>query len=478
MKKYERKKRVKVIAIILVCAILLLTGCSSYTDSYASLNRTVPEDNILSPVDSYYVEDNYTYDDAGVTDKCIATYESVDGLCVIKKMEHYYDVTLDYECGTAKEVGRAYAATICAAFPEYEEIMEPYIYENINEAFPNHEGDYNAVKIRLDALLNSIPEVYRDEIEGYAEVLSDGERGFEQNGQISYEEALLVQMVPDALRGTACSALSLWGEKTVTGDRITFRSLEWWLGSNNQMCTAHAVVHMKKADRTITSLNVLGLLNIVSAANNDGVFAAILDASTSQTYTCEGKECYTFALRYALEEFDNATDLGKYMVDQSENYTYSHNIIISDEEHTYCAEDAVQVSQDSGEAYSILRDENTPLMEGLQWDSEDSLCVVNSFASAGNRDGFSGHAFNIVRFAKYNKWVASLDKFSVADVKNMMTQEIVNQNAVSNVHVSDESSAYQLIIMDYNAGRIQVAFTGVEGVVDRPVFVDIGGWNE
>ena len=129
---------------------------------------------------------------------------------------------------------------------------------------------------------------------------------------------------------------------------------------------------------------------------------------------------------------------------------------------------------DKGDGYSILRDENTQLLDGLHWDNRDSLCVVNSFASKGNQDGFTKSEFNLTRFEKYNEWVKNTDKFSVKDVKDMITQEDVNDVSVSTVH---NDSAVQLIIIDYETGDIQVAFTGKEGVVNKPEFLDVGDIN-
>ena len=102
------------------------------------------------------------------------------------------------------------------------------------------------------------------------------------------------------------------------------------------------------------------------------------------------------------------------------------------------------------------------------------FCIVNSFTTEGNQDGFTGNTNNIVRFAKYNEWVGEFDVFSIADLKNMITQETVEQFEVENVHSTGTS---QLIIVDYATGRIQVAFTGSEGPVDNPVFVDVGSYN-
>lgn len=474
------KKQAKWIVMLLVMSMLILTGCSEDTSTGNSMEPSMQEESMSaanaseSTEETAEVEGVATYEDAGVVDTCIAEYQSEDGLCTIKKMEHYYEVILDYENGTPENVGKAYASTIFKAYPNYEEVMEPYLYENMDDVYPNVGGQYSFLNARVEALLNSIPAEYREELEGFATALAEGEKGFEQNGQISYEEALLLQMVPDAIRGTACSALSLWGDKTVTGERITFRSLEWRLGSENQICTAHAVVHMKKGEKTITSFNVLGVLDMVSAVNDDGVFVGILDVGLGGSYKFEDKKCYTYELRYALEEFDNATDLGNYMVENSGDFTFCHNIIISDKENTYCAEDAVQAVQDSGAAYSMLRDADTPLLTGVKWDSPDSLCVVNSFTSEGNKDGLTNYSFNKIRFEKYNTWVSALDKFTVADVKSMVTQEKRDSVEIAKVR---PDSVYQQIIVDYNTENIQVAFTGTEGVTDSAVFVDIGGWS-
>lgn len=473
------KNQTKIVVMLLVMSMLFLTGCSRDTSVGESVEPSMQEESISTTVSESTEEiaeivEVAEYEDAGVVDTCTAEFQSEDGLCTIKKMEYYYDVTLDYENGEPKDVGKAYAETIFQAYPTYEEIVEPFLYENIDDVYPNLRGQYSFLNARLEALLNSLPTEYREELEGFATALSEGEKGFEQNGQISYEEALLLQMVPDAIRGTACSALSLWGDKTVTGERITFRSLEWILGSEYQMCTAHAVVHMKKGEKTITSLNVLGILDMVSAVNDDGVFVGILDVGLGGSYKFEDKKCYTYELRYALETFDNATDLGNYMVENSGDFTFCHNIIISDAENTYCAEDAVQAMQDSGAAYSVLRNADTPLLSGVTWDSPDSLCVVNSYISEGNKDGLTNDSFNMVRFEKYKAWVLALDKFSVADVKNMVTQEKRDSVEIARVR---PDNVYQQIIVDYHTGKIQVAFTGIEGVKDQPVFVDIGGWK-
>lgn len=446
-------------------AAVLLSGCG---------NKAAVEINSLEamkPVDSYLTKEVREYKDEGTKETSVSTLSSEDGLCVIKVMPSYYDVTLDYEKGDRASVGKAYGTLIRERMPDYIDVMEPYIYENIRMAYG---GNYTeaAVETREKVLFESWRQEYREEISAFAEAISGGVHGIAEDGKLSYEEAVLAQMIPDALRPTCCSALSLWGSKTSTGDRITLRNLEWNLGSDNQMGKIHAVTHMKNGDRSLTAISALGLLDIISGINDNGVFAAILDVGSVQdkAYVCEGKKCYTMDLRFALEECSTARDLGEFMVGESGNYTWCHNLIITDRNDSFCAEDCVSQVVESGIGRSVLRDCSTPILKGLSWDSPDSLCVVNSFASEGNQDGFSGSKSNIIRFAKYNEWVKAKDKFSPKEVKELITQETVDQYAVQNVH---SAGSAQLILIDYHTGSVQVAFSGPDGVTDKPDFIEV-----
>lgn len=460
-------KRYTYIAASVLAASMLLAACDSGERNKASGIIKAA----IKPVDSYYTDEVKVYADEGIREEVQEVYSSADGLCVIKAMPSYYDVTLDYEKGDRKSVGKAYGTLIREELPDFIETMEPYLFENIRVAY-NSTYSTEVIENRSATLLASMREEYRDEITGFAEGISNDAHGIAEDGIFSYEEAVLIQMIPDALRPTCCSALSLWGSKTVTGDRITLRNLEWNLGSGNQMGKINAITHMKNGTRSLTAISILGLLDIISGINDDGVFSAILDVGSVQNeaYIYEGKKCYTMELRYALEEFSTAMELGEFMVGESGDFTWCHNLIISDKNDSFCAEDCVSQVSEKGLGRSILRDCNTPILSGLSWDSIDSLCVVNSFASEGNQDGFTGSPNNVIRFAKYNKWVQEKDKFSPKDVKDLITQEVVSQFDVVNCHGGGSA---QLILVDYHTGTVQVAFAGAEGVTDKPDFIEV-----
>lgn len=423
-------------------------------------------------VASNNVEKKVLYSDESIREEVLASYVSDDGLCSIKKYPSYYDVILDYEKGSPAEVGKAYADTIVKAVPDYSAFLEPYLYENVRTLFDGRDINYQALEKRILTLKDSVPQEYKEEIESFALAVSDGEEGFKENGKLSYIEAIMMHMIPDSLRPTACSALSLSGSKTKSGKRISMRNLEWNTGSESQITTIHSVTHMKKGDRSITSISFLGILDIITAVNDDGVMIGILDVGSvnKEPYISEGKKCYTFEVRKALEEFKSARKAGEYLVAESGDFSYCHNLLITDPQEAFCAENASSEVASTGKAKSVLRDERTELIGALSWDSPDSLCIVNSFASKGNQDGFSGEPGNIVRFCKYNSWVSEKDKFSVADVKGIMAHEVVDQYENINVH---NSGTVHTVIVDYESGKIHVSFT--HGIAeDIPEFTDIG----
>ena len=467
----KRKNKIFVSVFAPFTSICLIAGCGN-----PAVMTGMSE--AITPIDTFDTKEVKEYTGEGEIAEVISGFETTDGICSVKVTEAYFDITLDEENATPYEAGRAYGEAINIIYPEFGSQLEPYLFENINGAFPNLSGDdYTPVEERMKGLFDSLDPHYQEEIKGLADGLGTPDTGIYPDGVLSTEELMIAQMVPDALRGTACSGLSLWGEKTATGDMIGVRCLEWSLGSDKSMCKIHTVLHIKNGEKSITSFSFLGLFDVISGINNDGVFAAMLDMYTDQVFVYEGRTCYSFAIRYALEEFTTAKEAGEYMVENSSKFTFSHNVMLTDGKESYCAEDACPQSVEEGKAVATLRDCNTPIMKELKWESPDSLCIVNSFVTEGNFDLMSGRAngVNSIRFAKYNKWVKEHSLLDAKGVKDMMTQEVVEtdlygSSIVNNVH---RDNLTQMIIIDYHNGSVQVAFTGVEGVVDKPVFYEV-----
>ena len=484
MKNRSIKTYKKRISLSLMLSIsLLFSGCTTSVVSYEDFAPEVSDVSNIAPVGTVLNTESYEGEES-VEENVVRVTSSDDGLCVIEEKPSYYEVYLDYTGGDYGAVGKAYGDTIKKIEFDIEEIMEPYLYENIDMAFPNLGGDYTPVVDRINELEKNIPENYLSEMKGFAEAVSEGHKGMVNDGQISYEEALLMQIVPDALRGTSCNALSVWGDKTVTGERINSRTLEWSLGSENQMCKAQAVTHFKMGEgkNSYVTFSVLGMLDMLTGINDKSVMVGILDVGSGLDYVCEDKMCYTLELRYALETMSDARSIGEYMVSQSRNFTYSHNILITDKNDSFVAEDCVFSIDDIPEAERmyvedgfdpkpVLRDKDTPLVQGIKWDNPDSLCVVNAFMSEGTDDYLVSSESNFMRFYKFNSWVGEKDKLTVSDVKDIATRETVDMpSGIQKLH---SENVYHTIIYDYSTGNIEVCFTGDEGVVNHPVFVKV-----
>lgn len=451
---------------LLTAAVTLFTfgGCSSSAQVTS---------NGMVKVGSFNVETPAGYTDESPSEEPVSETVSDNGLCTIVRYPSYYGVTLDYEKGTPSDVGAAYAETILKAVPDYEIVFEPYLFENIRNAFSGRDIRYDSLEKRIMSLISGLPDEYREEVESFARTIADGEEGYLENGKLSYIEALTMQLIPDALRPTACSALSIGGSRTESGERLTMRNLEWNLGSSAQMTQIHAVTFMKKGKNSITAISVLGLFDMITAVNDDGVMIGILDVGTvnHMPFVYEEKKSYTFDIRYVLENFDNAADAAKYLSENSGSYTWCHNLLVTDRRDAFCCENATAEAVAEGRARSVIRTPETPLMEGLAWNTPDTLCIVNSYATEGNQDGFSGDPGNMIRFVKYNNWVSETEKFSVADLKGIMAREVVDQYEVANVH---NSGTVHTVIVDYATGDIHVAFTTGECADDIPEYLLVG----
>lgn len=465
-----KNRILKMVALALaVISAAMLGGCSSSTPTYEGFDIPQQEKNTLKPVGNYYLERSDD-DVKAEKEKTIQTYTSEDGLCVIKVKQDYYDVTLDYEKGSSKKVGAAYAEAIVAAYPGYPKMLEGYLFENIREAFGGTLSDFSELQERLDILKGSLDKKYQGEMEGFADAIkTTDESGFKEDGKLSREEAILINMVPDALRPTACSAITVNGNKTTTKHRMTARLLEWNLGSDNQLSSVHCVTHFKNGGKSFTSIGLLGMMDILTAVNKDGLVIGELDvgSASGEEFTCEGRTCYTYGLRHAIENFSTAKEAGDYLISNSSKYTFSVNVLLTDDKEAYCAE--LSVTEADGQ--SVFRDSSTPLNDGLEWDSKDCLGMVNSFAAKGNADLMTAAPGNLVRWKKFNNLFCNDEKISLNRFKELLTCEKTEDSPVINFR---GDNLVHMVVFDYDTHSIQAILNNDKQEADNQKFVDLG----
>ena len=460
----EIRKIFAAVAAVTSAAVLCSCGRTGYKDF------VIPEqgESTLEPVDDIYIGNGNTIV-APKKEKTIKTVSSSDGICIIDCKESYYDVTLDYTKGSYYDAGAAYAEAIKLVKEDYAAFCEGYIYENVRAAFDGMNGDYSGVLNRSESFYESLDENYKQEIDGFADKMHGDSEGLKEDGILSRDEIVLMQFIPDALRNTACSVLSADGNTTATGERITCRVLEWQLGSDNQLCSGHALIHAQNGEKSYVSMSYLGFMTILTAINNKGVMLAELDVGSGETYTYENKTSYTYGIRYALENCSTAREASEYIAANSYKYPYCFNLMATDPEEAYITE--VCVNEESGK--TVIRDSSTKLNKGLNWDDPDYICAVNSFAADGNQNKLVHWPQNIIRWNRYNELFCKEKSITVDRFKELMTCEKTDNDFV---RIRGDGMVH-MVIADYSRNSLQAILTGKDGVKDHQEFIDLGNWK-
>lgn len=446
---------------------LLLCSCAPC--SYD--NFTFPEEQPVSTL--VPIDDNTRitdYDNDAPYDVTLGCVASSDGLCAIEIKEHYFDITLDLENGDHYSVGKAYGEALLMAFGDRFDIMESYLYENARYFFTEvDESTYVELGRRTTELFGSLNEDYREEINGLCDVVTTGS-GFVEDGILTRDELILGQFIPDALRPTACSAVTLGGSRTESGERITSRLLEWPTGTDDQAANFHAVIHYVNGERSFTSVGILGVMTPFSLISDDGVMIAELDVGSSETpFTCEDKTSYTFAMRYAVENFTTAREAAEYMAENAYDFTYCANILVTDEDDAFCVE--MSVTPDEGEP--IIRDENTPITDLLPYTAEDCLYIVNGFVCEGHEDYVSTFVHNRIRWERFDQWFTGDTVFSMETFKEIMTSERCDEDTPVHI-IGNNDTAFHWVIADYGTRTIQASFMTAGATGDAPQVFTVG----
>ena len=466
------KKIIKAAAVLLSCGLCMLSGCS--TPSYDGYQAPAASPSQLKPITNGGYRIERSYDNVEPTkEKTIKAVTSSDGMCSIIKKASYYEVTLDYENGSHKTNGAAYAETILKIYPDYPKKIDGYIFEMIEKLIPENDKDkkkkYDLLDTGLYALKDSLDDDYREELEAYAEKISGGVRGIAKDGKLSYEEAIMMNMVPDLLRGTACSAITANGKKTETAHRLAARLLEWDPGSKKQLSEFHCLVHFKNGERSFTSVSLLGMFDILTAVNDDGVMLAELDVGSKHNtaFTVEGKTCFSYDIRRAAENCTTAKEAADYYAGRTNLYTYNVNLYVTDDKDAF----AVEAVVGDKDGKTVIRDANTALHDKLTWSDKDIFCIVNSFVTKGNSDKITEEPSNIVRWRKYEQlFTTEKEKLSLNHFKELLTSEKIIDSPLINFR---SPNLIHMVVVDFDTHRMQAVFCGKE-LTDDPVWIDLG----
>ncbi len=404
---------------------------------------------------------------AGCSNGKAAAGVSKEPVSMVHKGSHF-EVVLDYTAGTSHyEMGKAYGAAILEAVPDYESLFDSYLADMTRD---NQDLDF--LLQRVKDIKPQMEQDYADEIEGIASNFSGGADSIRGDGKLSAEELFLINLFPDVARGTQCSAVSVYGQRSETGETITARILDWVNGTKNQLSRMHAVVTYKNDNKSIVTIGYLGFMGTVSGFNDDKVFGAILDAGTGAAYSSSSKYSYPMDLRYALEHYQTMDEVAAYLTSPDREYAFSHLIFMSDPTESKVLENNV-----SGQANSLrdVRTEESEFNGKIVWGISDSIGSVNSFLLKGN---FNNHSLNLFNTARYESMKDALEskgeEVTVDELKSVASYyggEAPGEQTNGDLY---NLGTQQIILFEPGELKLEVFFRPIDNVLPAvPQFEEI-----
>jgi len=386
-------------------------------------------------------------------------------IVTITDMTTHYRVVIDAVGRSHYEIGQDYARKTLQILPEWEALVDLYIWEMVTGGF-----DYNELIIRTNNIKTQIPQDYLDELEGFYSMLSGTVDNNAGDGKISKAELYIMNLIPDIIEYSQCSAVSVFGGLSDTGSTITGRNLDWYGGFANQFPQLQAVIIIKNGSQSICLIGCLGFMGAITAINDNGIFAGIL-LSPLPGYDSIGKNSYPFDIRYALESYTLLDDVSSYLTFADRDYTFGHLVFLSDSTASKVVENDI-----SDDLHRKVRVEGSQLNAGINWTAPaNSIGDVNSFVLLDNANNHTGSVDNTTRWSSL---ITGVTNSAGGGVTVTELKEIIS--FYSGVDPGDEdgdiynSSTQQCIIFQPATLTLEIYFRARDGsLADDPLFETI-----
>ena len=313
------------------------------------------------------------------------------GNVTVQEEEGYYRVNIELSQDySRRQTGENYGKAIKAARPDIEQVIDSYLNEITQKT------GFNAFLQRINDIKGNMSNEYIEEIEGLASALSGAENS-PGDGVVSKDEVYLTNLISDVMRGTQCSAISVFGEMSAANNTITGRNLDWPMGQEKQLAKLHSVTIINNNEKSVCLIGFLGYLGCITGFNNDNVFAATLDSETGFPYSSANKRSYVFDMRYALENMTSMEEIANHLMDPGKDYAFNHLYFLSDENKSMVLEN--NISGNGADMKRALRTYDSELNESISWGIENAIGAVNSFLLKGNHDNHTENPFNFGRWS-------------------------------------------------------------------------------
>jgi hypothetical protein len=351
-------------------------------------------------------------------------------LVTIRNKGSYWRVRLDYSGGiSAYEMGIAYGRALDAHLPGIRARIDRYLAERLPQGYAE------LCISRFSSL--DVPEAYVQELNGICDALELTDETELGDGELSRVEFFLHNYLFDVASPTECAGLAVWGGHTAEGGVLVGRNLDLETDSRPLFSRQNAVVFVNKGKQSYCRIGYASLLPVFTAFRPNGLFAAAINSGLTRPKALpedppnpiavparyrEERSSWLYSLRYAVEHYDTAEAVARYMT--SRDFHWNHNILIADKRHAVVVEN--NISGPAGwQGRQLVRTVRTELNYGVEpWDIGDSISVVNSFIAKGNYDNHT----NALRNARRRHNQLNLLRRRSADGKVSLSDMIAMQS--------------------------------------------------
>ena len=253
----------------------------------------------------------------------ISTNNFTNGNIVYLKTNNYNILIIVSNDIDPYKTGKDHGTLIRTIYPQYASDMKSYLVQIKGALIPNTSSD---CPNRVANILKSVSAEYTNEIKGISDGLGTND--------LTFEDLLELNFIPDIMRPTSCSGFGVWGSYSTTGNPIVGRNLDWVdfgiLKKYNSL-----LVYRNSTKNKIALSGYLGFILNISGYNEKGLSISILDSSIGDTYSSLNKDSYPFKIRAALENEYSIPGATTRLTNG--NYAFSFNLFIAKINWENCA---------------------------------------------------------------------------------------------------------------------------------------------
>lgn len=264
------------------------------------------------------------------------------------------------------ETGAQLGREVRRHFPDIEKQYDRYLAQR----FSQNTFD-TIVAMKLNTMLEKLDSNYSKELYGIANAWSLDNTNQLGDDKLSLAEYQVLNLLSDLGVAPDGSGFAVMGKASVTGTPIVGRNLDWT--GQTELHRLQVITVYQNGSQGFVNIGFAGILSVMTGFNEEGLFVAGMSAEPFSPYLFNQAppdkfSLISFDLRKVLETRHSVKKAGRYL--SGKEYTYSHNVLIADQND-------VQVLEQSTEGSARMRSWDSRLQPDKKWDKLRQIAVVD-----------------------------------------------------------------------------------------------------